>query len=681
MRKSLYQNTGSDHGTPFNKVENALADVSADLSNKAVGKSLQVGFESLSEPERENVEHAAANVGEAIETALREADSPIPDDANAMMSAEAVALASIDPKGLDKTLAKGLELGTESYNERDYEETLLPSIFFAANASRQNKFGEAFFETIVLPPSSPYLRVERKSTIIKRDRTHDVTGEVQKSNEQNLAHAIVRPEILAGNSTRIYPIVEENGKNAKYFVSEGQRTINVDGIEIKTGFIKLGEEWNLLGLANAGLATNSMFDTKDDIAQGAHLERVLVKVTDTATNKTSYIPVDVTKAPYNGFLKSTEGKSNDTTLNFNFKQARFNKDTADVNGASAEALASLTASQALVARVEVNGSLNLAKAEGRATAGISRFTELVTANSVEVAPSNFEIEVIGIDIYAMRTNANMRTTGMLVDTSSTDEVFAVNPKEPIYFPKPLAETEQHQDLTDALTEATNLRTNLDAVSVLLSHVDAVADFYSKAQNDITDVKPSEVFKGACDEVFAYHSHIELDMVKLTKSRNTQERFADVRQLLVDTITQHAIRAGIESNYFATFEAMYPGQEPVLVIGTDNDIASKLIVQGEPRTFGDKFNENFEIVASDHPEMQGKVVVSFKVKSKAGVLNPLSIGGRGFVPTVLSTVPVSREGSSSKETQAVVYEIQRCILPVVVQIDVQNLTEALSGHTA
>lgn len=580
----------------------------------------------------------------------------------------------------------------EGYQDRDYSKFIAHSVFFNTAASTQDDLGEGFFPTVLVNAQAPILVSELRSTVITKEVRHALTGEVTDTQDRNIALASTDYTLLDSESTRVYPAVAADNSNLDKFVSATlypAKDINVDGATVKVAPLKIGKDLNIMGLAsNAANLDGATLDISDVLDNRVVLDSVVVKVTNVGVDgvegggddTVSVIEIPVGALPRAAFLRGMEGSNNELSLSFKNRGFALNTATKDIAGNPVPALVGLISSESLTLNLELFGSVNMRTSNMRVSAAATQVDRVfdgdvelsTTAGAGQVIVDALLFEVIGYTIDAVRTNANRRSIGLSIDTRSNNVVWNIGSTAPLYNRAPTTAAADDGDVVDNLIRAARQRTAINAVTALLKHVDNVSVFTADGKG----VPASEVFKGAADEVIPYYKSIPLDVQASINSISTAEKTADLRGLLADTISHEIALMAQASNYLTALEMASNGNEKLrVIIGTDPIIHTHLMASGDDRTFGE--GVEYKIVSTNDVRMKGKIIVSFQRASAKG-FGPLSLGGRGYIPELLGTAQVSRNGQTSNELIVQPRELHVAVLPVILELNVTKLTELLSS---
>jgi len=571
----------------------------------------------------------------------------------------------------------------QSYESRDFSKFKEASIEFNVLSTAQDAVSELFFPSLNVSADAPLLRSTLRSVVVQRNVQHSKSGAPTNLSRKNLAHAFTNPEILENNSTAVIPVVAADNSNIDNFVPAAKFApydVEVDGEANKTAPLVIGREVNLLGLAaNGTFAPAEGYDGTDQLNSRAVLNTLLVEVSDGVA--TSQIQLKVGGLPTSNFVKAIQGNSNeDFILNFTTTNPSFSTETLDKDGVAATALADIEAGISLRLKVKAHGDLNLNTSnltvDGASVNVIAAYGaagKVAIEGALETAVNKLTMQVIGYELAeTTRTNSNRSTTGLWVDTTSHSREFAIGAQAPIYHPMPRG-AETPQDIVQSLVAASRAVTTNRGMAAIINHVNALEAYVAMGA---TDIQPSDMFPGASDELVPYFKSIELDVKAKLNSISTHEKGEDIRSLFSTVLTHYVAEMINRSNYITALEmARGTAAKPKVIIATDPEIAPWLMLSGDADFLGRMVD--YQVTATVHPEFKGRIVVSFGSDTTIDGIDPLGFGRRGWITELLATQDTTRNGKASKEVVIQPRELHAAVLPVALNFDVSNLTEAVN----
>ena len=578
-----------------------------------------------------------------------------------------------------------LVMASESFGEQPLRSGLQWSVVFNAAAAQQDPFGTAFYRPVILSPNEGGLAViVARSTIIGRnERKYD--SKANDLGRRNLIDAARYPALLEDESTRIFPVVEEDGSNANIFVDPAlyaAKGVVIEDFEFKTAPLKPGR----IGLIEAStpgfLRERGVMDTTDEISNGVRLETVLVKIGDDVLEfGTRYLP-------YSGFNKTQEGDERLIGLNFSSRELPIDGRSKNVGGA-AIGIAALLEANGYTARlsVQVSGTLNTRTSELQISCTSFGLDSLIDKDGTDVGTGSGvgkQIKdaldasaVLGYTLFAVRTNENKRQLGLLLDRLEERFVYNIPLSAPISVLAPAATNKAAGNL-EALIDAQRQRCSNDAVTSIFNHAGLLSEY-------VTAVRKKAAIPriGAAGHLLvkAFYEKISIDAKEALMALEDKDKAVSISALLTNIIKDAGVRMLIATNYPSALASSLTGsKEAKLLVGTDNYIAQHLLTQGDLRTFGAIFKDPI-IVPTLNEKMDGKIFVTLTRENTGNIPDILEYGWLGYIPELISVLQVSRFGNTRDEAMVQARYLHINNLPMLVEIDVTNLSEALTQKVA
>lgn len=575
--------------------------------------------------------------------------------------------------GLDYT-PDDVKLSVESFDENELKKHVGFSALYAALTARQADFAEAFFPTFVISPDQVGVDVKVRRNMVLPYQNHDTSGKAAELAKRHILDAYRDHRILENESTQIIPVVRDDSK--EFFVDPAlvkPRTVPNEIYDVLTAPLVFGKQIDLLGISQTdAMLKAGMVDTTDSVDAHARLDNIYISFGGKA------VAFNVRRMPRSGFVKSTEGDSREMSMQFFTQDLLVNGDLVEANDkAEVPALAGLKSSGIqLRYTLSVTGRLNVEY--GNVSLNATDFAPIAAFNkdgeplaltdaSVTAITEALKPELVGWDLHGRRSNSNRRHRGIQVDVTEFVERYTVPLSSPISSVAPLATDKSAKDL-EAIINASNIRTNNNAVTLLLRYVEEVeaatkAPFYDYTLTSLAGIGRLVVHP--------FFDRITLDMEKEVNSVQSAQKIPDISGVLISTIRELAYRMVRDSNYQAALDASSEGrgEKPHLVIGTDIVTQQFLMVTGDNRTMS--IGMDHEVVATPDARMAGKIILSF-VRQNVNEPDALSLGSHLYVPELSSVVPVTRNNNVTRETMVQMRNLHITNLPIIAIIEVNNL---------
>ena len=575
----------------------------------------------------------------------------------------------------------------EAFDEKELQNYMPYSIAFNVFASRQDEFTEKFYPTTVLPPDQPGIDMTLQRVLVFSEKRHPTTGAQMDFKKRNLIDAAVDPSVLADESTRLVPYRNPDDSTAANFIAEashGGSLVRIGDVDVPTAPLAFGRTIGLIGLSQYGpLLGNGTYDNHDALDSRIAIDAIYLIPAD--GELAVKLPTD--GLPRSTFQKSPEGNGRDMLLNFPVKGLVINAQTRNISGAVVDEFAAVTSNNWTVRlNVLLTGTANLelgnvmvgALALEVASIQLPDGTMVsTTAGAGATFKAAVEAMVLGgYDPRANRTNSNRRTRGLLLDTTYEVERYIVPLGAPISVAKPPVDSNDASDIKALIAAARQRNSNM-GVGKLFRYADQLERYVKgpKIAGEVPNVEG--IARYAVTPFFERHP---LDMEIALNSIETHKRAEDVSWVLINAIRDVAYRMYRDSRIQSVMDQLTggSGELPSLIVGTDPVLVRHLMLAGDTRTFGTVF-DGAEVVVSQDYRVRNKIILTFGRKNSDGP-DALSFGCHAWMPELVGTLQVNRNGSTIRETMVQPRNLHFNNLPVMAIIDVSKLTEVLVDKT-
>ncbi len=580
----------------------------------------------------------------------------------------------------------------EAFNDKELREHLPYSILFNIFASRQDDFSEMFFPTVVVPPDQAGLDVTVARMQVFNEVRHSASGNKVDFGKKNLIDAAVDHTILADEHTRLVPVVQPNGESDDKFVpaaAVAPFTVKVGNYDVPTAPLALDKDIDLIGISQyQPLLGAGVIDHSDDVDARVGLEDLYLQTAPDAVA----VAFPVHRLARSSFTKTVEGNSREMQLTFNTTDLVIDKNSTAVDGSAVDAFAGIVSGDYIVRlAVNVTGTLNVEHGN------IKVWSSSVSVASIQDQQGNAiptsggagaaivsalaSARLIGYTLKANRTNANRRTRGHLLDTVYETQRYTIPLGSPISITSPVT-GDGGRDAADqkALIAAARMRNSNNAVTAIFSIADQLRE---ATKGGLRLPAGQNIGVGGLGRylVDPFFEELELDLVQSINSIKSQDRALDISATLVNAIRDVAYRMYQSTKIQPAIDALNgtAGEAPILLVGTDQVLIRHLLVNGDSRTFGTVFDKAV-VKASTDRRMYGKIVISLSRANAEGP-DPLTFGTHGWMSELIATMPISRNGQTSKEATVQPRTLHINNMPVLAIINVKGLTKVLVDRTA
>lgn len=587
----------------------------------------------------------------------------------------------------------------EAYSDQDNKNALLYSIVYNLNAARQDEFGETLFPTIAVSPDQVGLDINTRVMSVFEPIARKTSGAITEFRKKNIVRALANSNILKNDLTLATPIYR-NSVNTDKFVDSAllvPQNIVIKNEAVKTSALATGVDIDLLGLSQTDtLLANGAMNETDALDPAVRLTSLVLKV-GTGQN-TDVIVVKTDGLPGAEFNNAIQGNYRLQQMNFQSTSIILNAATKHADGSALAALASIVSNDYVVRlNVGVTGSVNvetgalivnpirLSIHSVRNTSG--QLVDLTTGAGAALVTLMNAASIVGYNLSAYRSNANLREQGQKVDVTFFTQRYNVPLRSPISAVRPISSNDQADaPYIQSLVATTQLRLANQAVTALLAADGMISSYADLRQNlgtedDVSD----EVETLGIGRFFvkpAYSSE-SVDAIDVVDSINSSSRAEDFRQAILNKVRDMATKLYRDSELKAGAQVLAggPAKPPVVIIATDFEIANWLIQTGDVRTLGGVFD--CKIVSSIDLRMKGKIFVTFGIfdEDRNSAPHPLNFGNMAWAPELNLVVPAAtRGGAISKESIVQPRFTFFVNLPVLGRIDLTGISSVLNKVT-
>lgn len=585
----------------------------------------------------------------------------------------------------------------EAYDARTLTNFIGDSVVFNMQAARQLEFGESFYPTIVLTPDQTGFDLTIRRTMVLNARRHEVSGKFVDWNRRNVIDAYIDPTILADDSIKIVPhYIDGNAENNGFFaVGIAAREVEVNGITIKTAPLRPNVTIDLAGISqNPTVNAGGQLNQTDSIDIKANLQNLYFKITNQAGNTSDFIPFDVTGLQFTQFIRAPQGNARMISLNFVSHDLILTGTTKNIGDVASPALTYLATAPRTGWLVRLNvsvfanldtetGELKLTSHEAAIDSvwdtnsdptGLNGYTQITDGTELTALKNVInKIEVVGYDLIASRSNLNRRELGLLVNVFEEVVRYVVPLGAPITLQSPITKTRTNADLLAPVVLA-RARNENNAVTQLLRFRDQLKSIKPLLTYTNRKARPPRIEGIGHTVVYPFFDSVELKLDEVVQGIKSHERRADVSAAIVQQIRELVARMHTYSGYELAVEAL-DGQptKPLLVIGVDPILRQHLIIDGDTRLAGIDFDH--KVVSTMDMRVRGHIFLAF-TRPNLGKADPLNFGNMAWIPELVTTANITREGGTSTETMVQPRSLHVNTCPILGEIIVTGLAAAV-----
>lgn len=708
MSKSKYAVTKTAGGLGVT----LMASLKSELNKTGTGTfidpvlaSSAIAMESMDDLTTSRLESAQENFNIALESMLSSAGlkskfSPVQLESGRMAAVMASNLAaSLQAEApahngngqFIAPTASALSIATESYDNVENRNAPLYTVSYNLQAPQQNEFGETLFPTTIVAPDQAGFQIGINLVHLVDQIRRSANGELANYNRRNVVYAHRDPSILRNDAIKVVPVYRAS--SAAMFIDAAvlaPSTTVINGEAVSTSALLMDKTVSLLGLAQTdAMLAVATHDNTEQLDAAIRLKNLYMQVGGAAS--TEVVKFDVSQSFGAVFNAAPQGDSRAMQVNIDAK-LNINKGTKLASGGALVALQPVVTGDFMVRlAVRVSGGVNLDFSDTNLMAGEVSVVSVTDSAGVVHAPTSAivsgivalfaDAKVVAYDLLAQRTNTNRRFIAQMLDTRKHVQTYGV----PLHAPFTIQRPQMVTDLTDAtdvsaLVQVTHALISNSAVATLQEAAAVLARVVDKrnSMHDVLDVM------GVSRHILTpFYEHMEIDVEALMNSITSHDRVADAQATIVNGLRDSIYRAHRDSGYQVAADAVAGGIAPrtTVIIATDPLIERYLLINGDLRTLGEKFD--VKIVSSNNVEMFGKLYMTFGQfgAGMEGIPNPMHFGNLAIKPSQVVILPTHRNGANHKELTVQPCFLHVVNLPILLEFDVKNITEAMVQKTA
>jgi len=380
------------------------------------------------------------------------------------------------------------------------------------------------------------------------------------------------------------------------------------------------------------------------------------------------------------------GSVKDMQLNMNNMRILIDADRIkDINGETSDVITNLDIpGYKIYLRYSVSGSLNTMTMQFQTLS--TRFTldKVIDADGNEVTAgdakydaiadviANVETKIEATYQKAIKTNENLETFGIEVNTRTESEILEVGYKTAVYVNTSLFSSDPKTALS-IIDSSVNVEVITNAIAALTTKF---AQWRNLQEQGDTEAFKDAVAITAKRVVDPHIGFREIDLYNQVDAQETTTTIKNIGALIANNIKQMMNTLEEESGFISAHKILGIGQKPTLTIVTDEKIKTALDLDGS--VFKNDYY-NVEVVGHNHELLKNKVRVIPTVKPSGNTMTVLTNTLRVVVPTPVIDVR-GNFGNNSTVKRTVVqpaFDFHNR-LPIGIELDVIGFDKVVSN---
>jgi len=577
-------------------------------------------------------------------------------------------------------------VGSEAFDRQDLSQSLFFSIVFNALTIEADPVNNLFYPVVVMDSNKASATVTAKIANIMSAVKRDVSGRPVDLKKESIIKNLNNTKLFTLDSNRLYPVSENDGSGEKLLKVTGvkglAREVEVfDGEVITTAPYKTNVAIDILGLAQSdALLAKGYMDETDSLNGALSVEKLYFKVAgkDSGGNDVvEYHARDIKGLPA-VFTYTPTGHNKSMQLDYKTESLAWigGKITkADGTPTAIADLADLPAGYVAKLGINLKGDADAQYGTVELFPVKIELVGVLDAAGNELADTDAiytKVKAIlgaaaleGYDLEAYANNTNARFRGKLLTTDRYTHIYGVPIRAKL---RELTAVFDDGDDGDTPGLIAQIQFNKQALSKYgLLELINTATILQNVSDDTEDygISSKLVRKASVREA--------LDLTTIVNSLKSSDREEDIKSALKLKVKNVAVSLYINSSYNKTFEALYPGVKPTVIIGIDTNIGR----------FLDSFEDEvfkYEVAVSNDVLMSGNMFISFGVMgpNRNKEANPLNFGVCFWSPETVIAFQRQDNGKLAQETISMPRFKHQTLLPILGLLEVSGVEE-VSGN--
>lgn len=573
--------------------------------------------------------------------------------------------------------------------------------------AKQEDLIERFFPTIVVDPKETGVKATVKLTSFTNEWTRDINDDrsvKSKMDNKSIIKNIYNNEILGEDRTRVIPVYRTQFDN--FLVKDIQFTETMTGETIVSAPYKFGEKFDIIRLSQSDRQLEQgKMDNTDSLLPTITLSNLYLGFT--IGGEKMKFKLDVSTQPGSNFGFIGTGHFKGLQLSFEERPLTINfGSTTQVNGVSIPVGVKTEIENALTAQgiqngswanyrftflVSVAGNTNIETAETVLYGNKIKLAYITDENNQQLDLTKglgkalydcvSNMEFIGYDLIAYRSNTNLRTKGRLVKIDEYTTYLVAPWRGPFQVMGPITRHTGNECDYDHVGSLITCITAASDVHGMLT-LERYADSLRLRVKNPTAVS-HEFEYGFNDQlVDTYFLDRSINLTDHVDSLMSHQRMLDTQAALLNELRLSCLQMLIDSNYLLAYNVLYrqSGQKPIILIGTDPIIKEFLLYGNEGSNVIP--GVNFDIVVDSilNPAIRGKMYITMTLGKNIGDLNgiqALNFGYRLYSIAVTATINPDTNGNKALMRTIVIPRYHHIpLLPIMMVYEVSGLPEVI-----
>ncbi|EPU3828966.1 hypothetical protein ACVWU4_000947 [Campylobacter coli] len=591
---------------------------------------------------------------------------------------------------------KGAKLHSEAFDGQSLNNAIYFSVIYNLGMARQDDFAEALFPIIPVDPFvvGASIDIELASFYTEFKRLDRSGSAEDQFNKKPLVKHLYDNELLQKQSIKAIPIVDtKNSDKLLHNLKSGIKGTTYTG---DTAPIKAGVEVNLLSVSQSDLSmAKGVTDETDALSSSMWLKNVYysIKHGDVASGTPDHFVQDVTIFSGNEFYAPRDGHNKDAILNMREATITFvigmTKDYKGNASAVNQKLAESYAGYKVIYSFAASGDANTQSGNVKVYFNGGKIKEIYSANGTLISKDSSEftgieallngnLEIVGYDLEASRTNSNFRDRGLMLTVDRYTHYYSIPWGTPVTSKAPITNAQGNDN------DAVNLAYQVTVTGFIMSSF-AVSKLVNEcklleqatADGTITNLKTKYIGNRLLNH---YYKKVNLSLVDIINSIESHDKPEDVKAALTFYIQNEINIMFPASNYAQAIQTLQGNEvnsKVTVICATDFRLKSILTLNSPSNRIS--LNDKFDLLIVDtfNELMKDKIILTFGIFNEKRNIepNPLNVGQCWMSPTLNIDFTANDTSAKLKECYAIPRFRQEFNFCIFSELNLTNIDDA------
>lgn len=522
----------------------------------------------------------------------------------------------------------------------------------------------------------------RMTNLFKQFKRDSVKAPTPAETLTPVVKTIFDKHAWSGEQNRCYPIYTADRDNE--LVSDCKKDVN----GIRMAPIKIGKTVDLIKLSLDGTVIGDHTDALS--AEATKLSSILLKMVDSAANKTEKFEISVTDLAGSMFVPANGNNinTNDYVLNFGteivlpLSSFVWNGTTSEILSALGYSDYSVALSVSLAGKVSTSGNISV-DVVGQNSITVARVIDangqtITTGAAYTAITTAFSALAISVESYypeAYLVNNNFRQLGQVLTTSAYRLFFGVPYRSGISVFGAI-DGAGVGEYSDTLALASQV--DVGSISVANSTISKLKDMVGKIKSwTKLDDPATTLGLLSCYYVDPAVEDITVSLQDVVSTLNSAGKVADIKAAITTIIRDTALNLMKDSGYTTALIALNGGQVNIRIIAAVGLNIGMYLCPDGVTNIAIGPNMTCEVATSYDPDMNDTLVMSFGTGAAftGTEMDLMQFGFTFTAPAVAGKITTMINGSNQTAAHVVPRWLQTAWLPILGRVVISDMNQA------